>query len=581
MFGKATMAFWKFTFASLWLVLLTLSQPGLAKNHLEIDGLESVVDVTPYLHVLEDPKREFTADDLRDGLFNARFEPLYRGAANYGFSRSDWWVRFTVKNSGAKADKVTFKLDYPLLDYVDVWVLSGKEQVQSWETGNRRPFGSRPIRHRDFLFPLTLAADEQQTVYMRVRTEGPVNIGLSLYDQHTLLPKIELEYMAFGAYFGGFLLLALCISLLYLVDRHLAFLYYLTYILSYSSYMMAFNGLAFQYLWPDAPEFGQISRPVLLTLSIIFLLQFSRSLLGIKRLSPFLHRAVTSLQLILVPILLSVPFIGYGNLVMPLAVLNLMALGLVLAMGIVAHIRGEAAARYYLMAWSVFLVGLLLYLLKVFGLLPHNFITHYGFQVGSFFEFIFLSAALGVRVKQLRHQSHIDPLTGLANRRHFDEELEAEFDFSARPEADLSLLVIDVDNFKKFNDEFGHAIGDQVLRELGRIFKTRIRRPGAAYRYGGEEFAVLLPRTGSEEAVILAERLRDHVAMDMALKKVSISVGVVSRRDDNFASAADFFDAGDEALYRAKDRGRDCVAVHRSDAAPKPDPTGDVNGALA
>ncbi len=567
--------------ASVWLALLTLSQPGQAANYLEIDGLQSVVDVTPYLHVLEDPEHQFGPDDLRDGLFNARFEPLYRGAANYGFSKSDWWVRFTVTNSGDKADKVTFKLDYPLLDYVDVWVLSGKEQVQNWQTGNRRAFGTRPIRHRDFLFPLTLAAGEQQTVYMRVRTEGPVNIGLSLYGQHTLMPKIELEYLAFGAYFGGFLLLALSISLLYLVDRQLAFLYYLTYILSYSSYMMAFNGLAFQYLWPDAPEFGQISRPVLLTLSIIFLLQFSRSLLGIKRQSPLLHRAVTGLQLILLPILLSVPFIGYGHLVMPLAVLNLVALGLVLAMGVVAHIRGEAAARYYLMAWSVFLVGLLLYLLKVFGLLPHNFITHYGFQVGSFFEFIFLSAALGVRVKQLRYQSHIDPLTGLANRRHFDEELEAEFDFSSRPEADLSLLVRGVGAMKTVHVVTGPAKGDQVLRELGRVFKTQVRRPGSAFRYGGEEFTILLPRTSSEDAVLLAERLRDHVALDMTFGKVSISVGVVSRRDGNFASAADFFDAGDEALYRAKDRGRDCVAVHRAESVQRPDTHGDADSALA
>ncbi|MFC4346452.1 diguanylate cyclase [Kordiimonas lipolytica] len=575
------MAFWKLMLASLCFALLTLSQSVQAAAPVEIDGLRSVIDVTPHLDILEDTDYQFSETDLRDAFFDARFEPLYRGAANYGFSKSAWWVRFSVKNSGDKADKVTFKLDYPLLDYVDVWVFSGKELIQSWETGNRRAFDSRPIGHRDFLFPLTVEAGEQQTIYMRVRTDGPVNIGLSLYGQHSLLPKIELEYLAFGAYFGGFLLLALCISLLYLVDRHLAFLYYLTYILSYSSYMMAFNGLAFQYLWPDAPEFGQISRPILLTLSIIFLLQFSRSLLGIKSLSPFLHRAVTGLQLVLMPILLLVPFVGYGALVMPLAILNLVALGLVLAMGVTAHLRGEAAARYYLMAWSVFLVGLLLYLLKVFGLLPHNFITHYGFQVGSFFEFIFLSAALGVRVKQLRHQSHIDTLTGLANRRHFDEELQAEFNVSSRPEAELSLLVIDVDNFKDFNDQFGHAAGDEILRHLGEVFNTQIRRPGTAYRYGGEEFTVLLPRTSKEAAILLAERLREQVAGDPALKTVSISIGVVNCHDSKFATAADFFDAGDEALYRAKDAGRNCVATYRPQAKDQPAPASAADTAPA
>lgn len=562
-------------------VFTALCQPASAAQPLTIDDTPTVVDMTPYLDLLEDPDSRFGQENLLDPIFNAHFEPLYRESANYGFSRSDWWVRFTVQNVDENARKVTFKLDYPLLDIVDVWVFSNKQLIANWETGNRRAFGTRPIRHRDFLFPLTLAGGESQSVYLRIKTDGPVNIGLTLFGEQTLLPKVETEYLVFGAYFGGFLLLALCIALLYLMDRQVAFLWYLTYILSYSSYMMAFNGLAFQFLWPDSPEFGQVSRPVLLTLAIIFLLQFSRSLLGIKRVSPFLHRSVTILQVLLGGILVAVPFTAYGNLVQPISVLNLLALAHIISMGVVAHNRGEAAAKYYLMAWSVFLLGLVLYYLKVFGLVPHNFVTHYGFQIGSFIEFIFLSAALGVRVRELRHQSHIDELTGLENRRHFDQELASEFEISSRPAAELSLLVIDVDHFKRFNDEHGHAAGDKVLRELGRLFKLQIRRPGTAYRYGGEEFAVLLPRTSADEAIILAERLRECVARDVPFGDVSISVGVVSRRDGRFATAGDFFIAGDEALYKAKNAGRDCVAVYIPGLSKKAAPAEEQSHVIA
>lgn len=575
------MARLKWTLILAWVAMVALCQPANAAPTLTIDGNPSVVEVAPYLDLLEDPEGKYSQSDLRDPIFNARFEPLYRESANYGFSRSDWWVRFTVKNEDVNAQKVTFKLDYPLLDIVDVWVYSGTDLIKAWETGNRRAFGTRPIRHRDFLFPLTLAGAEEQIVYMRVRTEGPVNIGLTLYGEQTLLPKVETEYMIFGAYFGGFMLLALSVALLYLMDRQVAFLWYLTYILSYGSYMMAFNGLAFQFLWPDAPEFGQVSRPVLLTLSIIFLLQFSRSLLGVKRVSPFLHRSVTVLQVLLVGILLAVPFTAYGNLVQPISVLNLLALAHVISMGIVAHNRGEAAAKYYLMAWSIFLLGLMLYYLKVFGLVPHNFVTHYGFQIGSFCEFIFLSAALGVRVRELRHQSHIDELTGLANRRHFDEELAVEFEISSRPEAELSLLVVDVDHFKRFNDEYGHAAGDKVLSELGRVFKAQTRRPGTAYRYGGEEFVILLPRTSADEAIVLAERLREQVVDDVPFKNVTISVGVVSRRDGRFATPTDFFIAGDQALYKAKNAGRDCVAVYIPGLSKRAEAADDTESALA
>lgn len=545
-----------------WSIVTFQGHQVLAAAPLPIDGTPTVVEMTRHLDILEDPEAQYGREHILDPLFNARFEPLYRESANYGFSQSDWWVRFRVENDGDLPQKVTFKLDYPLLDIVDVWVFSGTREITSWETGNRRLFGSRPIKHRDFLFPLTLAVGETQTVYMRVRTQGPVNIGLTLFGEQTLLPQVETEYLVFGAYFGGFLLLALCVLLLYLMDRQIAFLWYLTYVLSYSSYMMAFNGLAFQYLWPNSPEFGQVSRPVLLTLSIFFLLQFSRSLLGIKRVSPFLHRSVTVLQVLLVGILLAVPFTAYGNLVQPISVLNLLALLHIISMGVVAHRKGEQAAKYYLLAWSIFLLGLMLYYLKVFGLVPHNFVTHYGFQIGSFIEFVFLSAALGVRVKQLRYQSHIDELTGLANRRYFDEELDEEFAISSRPQAELSLMIVDVDHFKRFNDEYGHAAGDKVLREIGKAFKAQIRRPGSAYRYGGEEFAVILPRTTADEAITLAERLRQHVMEEVPFDGVTISIGVVSRRDGRFLTASDLFVAGDEALYKAKAAGRNCVAVY-------------------
>lgn len=552
----------KFGRFAFFLSLVFMAQSAFAAPTLQLAGEPTEVDVTPYLELFEDLEKSYSADNLRETRFNAQFEPVSGGAANYGFSDSAWWIRFKVRNIGEKRLNVTFRLDYPLLDHVDGWVFSDEVLKESWQTGNRKIFGSRAIPHRDFLFPLSLSALEEQTVYLRVVTNGPVNIGLTLFGEQTLQPKIQLEYLALGAYFGGFLLLALCILLLYFMDLQNAFLYYLAYIISYAGYMLAFNGLASQYLWPHAPEIGQIGRPVLLTLSIFFLLQFSRSLLGIGGISRLLFKSVTILQAVLILVLLATPFLGYGALVMPLAVLLLLALILVLTMGVAAHRAGKVAARYYLLAWSVFLGGLLLYLLKVFGLLPHNFVTHYGFQIGSFFEFIFLSGALVARIRELRMQSHVDGLTGLANRRCFDEQLAEEFALSARPETELSLLVVDVDHFKKFNDTYGHAVGDKVLKELGQVFKTQIRRPGQAYRYGGEEFAVLLPRTGLEEALVLGERLRKRANADLSFDNVTISIGVVSLKNGGFTDAADFFQAGDQALYQAKIGGRNLVAFY-------------------
>lgn len=541
-----------------------MAQKASADQTLVLSDTPDQIEVTSYLGLFEDTEHRYASGNITDQQFNDLFAPPADGTSNYGFSKSAWWVRLKLKNDGDGELKATLRLDYPLLDHVDVWVLSGRTLKNSWQTGNRRTFLSRAIPHRDFLFPLTLSDQEEQTVYLRVKTNGPVNIGLTLYGEQALQLKTQLEYLVLGAYFGGFLLLALCLLLLYLMDLQTAFLYYLAYIVSYAGYMLTFNGLASQYIWPHAPEIGQIGRPILLTLAILFLLQFSRSLLGIGSVSKLLFKSVTALQTVLVLMLLGIPLFGYGSLVMPFAAILLIALVLVLAMGITAHRAGEAAAKYYLLAWSVFLGGLLIYLLKVFGLLPHNFVTHYGFQIGSFFEFIFLSGALVVRVRELRQQSHADGLTGLANRRCFDEQLTEEFLMSARPESELSLLVIDVDHFKLFNDTHGHTLGDKVLKELGKLFRNQIRRPGQAFRYGGEEFAVLLPRTGQKEALILAERLRQRVQSDLPYDNVTISIGAVSLKQGSFECADQFFEAGDRALYRAKNEGRNRVAMHLS-----------------
>lgn len=550
------------------LVLLTVAQQVSADQTLLLSDTPEQIKVTSYLGLLEDAEHKYASENITDQQFNDLFAPLADGTSNYGFSDSAWWVRLKLKNDGDSDVSATLRLDYPLLDHVDVWVLSAGTVKNSWQTGNRRTFLTRAVPHRDFLFPLTLSEQEEQTVYLRVKTNGPVNIGLTLYGEQALQLTTQLEYLVLGAYFGGFLLLALCLLLLYLMDLQTAFLYYLAYIVSYAGYMLTFNGLASQYIWPHAPEIGQIGRPILLTLAILFLLQFSRSLLGIGSISKVLFRCVSALQGILVLMLLGIPLFGYGSLVMPFAAILLIALVLVLAMGVTAHRAGEAAAKYYLLAWSVFLGGLLIYLLKVFGWLPHNFVTHYGFQIGSFFEFIFLSGALVVRVRELRQQSHADGLTGLANRRCFDEQLTEEFLMSARPESELSLLVIDVDHFKLFNDTHGHTLGDKVLKELGKLFKKQIRRPGQAFRYGGEEFVVLLPRTGQKEALILAERLRQCAQSDLPYDNVTISVGAVSLQQGGFECADQFFEAGDRALYRAKNEGRNRVAMHSSTLGP-------------
>ncbi len=172
------------------------------------------------------------------------------------------------------------------------------------------------------------------------------------------------------------------------------------------------------------------------------------------------------------------------------------------------------------------------------------------------------SSRLFERIKNL---SIRDSLTDLFNHRHSMEVLANEFARVGRYEEGFSLLMIDIDHFKRVNDEHGHPVGDTVLREVSRLLRDTFRQVDAIGRYGGEEFVAVLPHTNREEAYRTAERIRARIEghefrAGGKILRVTISVGVASYPSDNIDAPGDLVQQADDALYRAKQGGRNRVA---------------------
>ncbi|RMG38232.1 MAG: GGDEF domain-containing protein [Gammaproteobacteria bacterium] len=162
----------------------------------------------------------------------------------------------------------------------------------------------------------------------------------------------------------------------------------------------------------------------------------------------------------------------------------------------------------------------------------------------------------------LQMASH-DPLTGVQNRLALEGALQREVDLAHRQAAPLSMLVIDADHFKRFNDTYGHAFGDEVLRALAGALSATVRRSDLLFRYGGEEFVILASHTSRDGAALLAERLRQAVnqittisGRDIAL---SVSIGVAELAEGE--TAEELFKRADDAVYQAKEKGRNCVVI--------------------
>ena len=170
------------------------------------------------------------------------------------------------------------------------------------------------------------------------------------------------------------------------------------------------------------------------------------------------------------------------------------------------------------------------------------------------------------QLRTIKKLSMIDLLTDLPNRRSFEERIESEWARASREQKTISILMIDVDRFKNFNDAFGHLLGDSVLQSIANVFNQTLKRPGDfAARWGGEEFVILLPDTDSNGALDIAEQIRKRTEemevsdINTPKGKITISVGVNTHKHGQSGTIYDFLSGADTALYKAKDLGRNKV----------------------
>jgi len=185
-----------------------------------------------------------------------------------------------------------------------------------------------------------------------------------------------------------------------------------------------------------------------------------------------------------------------------------------------------------------------------------------------------LEERVAYRTRQLRELASRDPLTGLYNRRHFNEVLERRFAEATRYETGLTCVMIDLDEFKSANDQFGHQLGDGLLALAATTIVSQLRTPDLAARFGGDEFIILLPQTNQDRARVLAERVMEKFARDVTERfpglNVRMSVGIASLGSLDLPDADSLVRAADQALYSAKAAGKNRIALAAAEVPATP-----------
>ncbi len=355
-------------------------------------------------YLLEDQEGQWTIQDVV-GLNEASWTPHNsKTVPNFGFTDSAIWVRLQIQNHNPTVQQWLLEIGYSQLDYVHLYLPQADGSFLQKISGDQYPFSQREVIHRNFAFHLPLPLGETVTVYLRFQTESSMQFPLMLWSSERFIAQATQAAHGLGAYYGIMLVMMLYNLFLYLSVRDRSYLFYVLHIGVLALGQMALNGLAKQYLWPDFPTISNGSV-VFLSAGIMFTSTlFSIAFLHTRKYSLRLHRLLVVLMGAAVLIMLLSLFTSYSTSIRGAVALAPIWAGLLFLTGFVVWHRGYSPARYYLFAWSAFLIGAVALVLKSNGMLPRNFFTEYSVQIGAALEVVLLSLGLADRINVLKKE---------------------------------------------------------------------------------------------------------------------------------------------------------------------------------
>jgi diguanylate cyclase (GGDEF)-like protein len=539
-----------------------------------------------HIEKLEDPSGQWGLAEVRSP--NAQWLEQASPTANFGFSKSAWWLRVRLFNAGQTAEvQQVLDLGNALQDYVDFYVVRAQgTAISHVATGDRRPFASRGLPTANLALPITVQAQETVEVYVRLATWDGLHdpLALSLRDVGHHVSHTQDWTLSLGLYTGILVSMLVFNAFLFYSTREAPFGYYVAYVLAFSLMSLTYRGFGYQYFWPEHPNVNNqmlaISVGACYVTFGLFTLSYLRGDgLPADRLTDALRRGLRWSTALNAVCLLIPPLTGSYAVyfvVDTLAAATMLVLGP--GLGLRLYWRGYQPAKFFMLAFLVLVLGIVTYYLRMLQVLPPSVAAGEGWQVGSALEMMLLAFGLAHQMNSLKaeklHAEQVarqaqdalttqleaqvrqrtqeleaattklkdmafkDELTGLFNRRHMAELFEHHMKLTCRMHQNLSVAIIDLDHFKRVNDTLGHGVGDEVLRGFARQAEGILRETDVLARWGGEEFLLMMPNTSAEQGLLPLLRLRQ------ALAKTAVAAGAPELRV-SFSAGLTTYQAGE------------------------------------
>ncbi|MCR9142417.1 MAG: SpoIIE family protein phosphatase [bacterium] len=410
-------------YAGVLLAALSSLATGLRAEPGEHESRQSTAAPTPLLRVaaLIDPTTDLAYADVlnRADEFSAIEDPPH----NFGITGSAVWLRLEIDHRSRDADSSTgespadfdgwLELAWPYIDTIDYYEFDDaapggfedrtipETRQAKYATGRSRPYDTRPLDHRFFVFPIQLQPGESRTIFLRIKSDTFLMAPLRLVSRDAFAFDREIEGYTLGAYYGMLLVVFFYSLFIYSSLRESAFLSYCGYVLCLAIYQLCVNGIAYRF-WPDATLWNKYSLPVFLTLLMLAAMDFIRRFLSLRKTDPLLNR-IWLLFGCLALALLAAVYVYYPTVKY---LINAATFFLVLAFitGVRSWRLGNHSARWFMVAWLAPIVGFLVQLSGTYGLVPGWSGMIYAGQFGTALELVLLSLAMADRINDLKKE---------------------------------------------------------------------------------------------------------------------------------------------------------------------------------
>ncbi|OUR90442.1 hypothetical protein A9Q81_18255 [Gammaproteobacteria bacterium 42_54_T18] len=390
------------------LFILLMSLTGNTAALIKIDSNSQKIVVGESITYLADISGNLHLEDILSDEHQQKFLPSTKKSLNFGFTDTTYWIKIDIAFDSKLAQSTHWimEVSYPLLDDITFY----RQENQGYEkyvAGDTIPFSERAIEYPNPVFHITNESGESVTHYLRINSSSSLQIPITIWSSDSFAENTGEKLLVLGAFYGIMFVMILYNFFIFTSIRNDAYLYYILYISCFTLFLASFNGLSFQYLWPESPRWGNIAVPFFISVSGFGATQFTRRFLNTPHTTPILDKVLLGILVLSLTSIITSFTMPY-QIAIRAAVLVALSFGItVLITGTACLLKGLRIARFFLLAWVTLLFGIIIHALLSLGFLPTNTLTLHADQMGSVIEVVLLSFALADRINSLRIEKDI------------------------------------------------------------------------------------------------------------------------------------------------------------------------------